>query len=131
MKQQCEKQHVNILCKNIDNCGDKGCVMRHPKPCRFFERNSCKFDNCAYSHRKDGRDLKIENLENQVTDLKSEVKALSKTSNESQIEVQNLLQPVAEISNNLKGVIKQIKRDRKQQENRNEKSEAIEKKISN
>ena len=101
--------------------------MRHPKPCRFFERNSCKFDNCAYSHRKDGRDVKIENLENQVTDLKSEVKALSKTSNESQIEVKNLLQQVAEFSNNLKGVIKQIKRDRKQQENYKEKSEAIEK----
>ena len=43
----------------------------------------------------------------------------------------NLLQQVAEISNNLKGAIKQITRDRKQQENRNEKSEAIEKKISN
>ena len=131
MKQQCEKQHVNILCKNVDNCCEKGCVMRHPKPCRFFERNNCKFDDCAYSHRKDGRDLKIENLENQVTDLKSEVKELSKTSRESQIEVKNLLQQVADISNNMKGVIKQIKRDRKQQESYNERSEVIEKKMSN
>ena len=38
-----------------------------------------------------------------------------------------MLQQVADISNNLKGVIKQIKRDRKQQENYKEKSEAIEK----
>ena len=131
MKQQCQKQHFNILSTNIVNCCDKGCVMRHPKPCRFFERNICKFDDCAYSHRKDGRDLKIEHFENQVTDLKSEVKELSKTSRESQIEVKNLLQQVVDISNNMKGVIKQIKRDRKQQESYNERSEVIEKKISN
>jgi hypothetical protein len=101
--------------------------MRHPKPCRFFGRNKCKFENCAYSHRKDSRDLKIEHLENQVTDLKCEVKEISKTNKEYQIEVKNLLQQVADISNNLKGVIKQIKRDRKQQENDKEKIKAIEK----
>ena len=80
------------MCTNINKCVEKDCVMRHPKPCRFFERNNCKFDNCAYSHQKDGRDLKIENLENQITDLKCEVKELSKTSKESQIEVKKLVE---------------------------------------
>ena len=130
LKDHCQKQHINIMCTNIDQCVDKGCVMRHPKPCKYFERNSCKFDNCAYSHRKYGRDLKIEHLENQVIDLKCEVKELNKNNKECQIEVKNLLQQVTDISNNLKGVIKQIKRDRKLLENDKEKSEAIEKKAS-
>ena len=130
MKQHCQKQHVNIMCTNIDNCIDKHCVMQHPKQCRFFVRNKCKFENCAYSHTKDSRDLKIEHLENQVTDLKCEVKEISNTNKESQNEVKKLLQQVADISNNLKGVIKQIKRDRKQQENDKEKSEAIVKRNS-
>ena len=94
---------------------------------QIFWRNKCKFEKCGYSHWKDSQDLKIGYLENQVTDLTCEVKEISQTNKDSLIEVKKILRQVADVSNNLKGVIKQIKFDRKQQENDKEKSEAIEK----
>ena len=118
------------MCTNIDQCVDKGCVMRHPKPCKYFARKMCKFDNCAYSHKKDVRDAKIEHLEKQVTNLKCEVENLTEARKEAQIEAKKLSQQVAEISNNLRGVIKQIKHDRKQHDRNKKKIEDIQNKMS-
>ena len=130
LKDHCQNKHINIMCTNIDQCVDKGCVMRHPKPCKYFARKMCKFDNCAYSHKKDVRDAKIEHLEKQVTNLKCEVENLTEARKEAQIEAKKLSQQVAEISNNLRGVIKQIKHDHKQHDRNKKKIEDIQNKMS-
>ena len=118
------------MCTNIDQCVDKGCVMRHPKPCKYFARKMCKFENCAYSHKKDVSDAKIQHLEDQVANLKCEVENLTEAKKEAHIEAKKFLQQVADISNNLRGVIKQIKHDRKQHVNNKEKIEDIENKVT-
>ena len=64
---------------NFKDCDDNGCVKRHPKTCKNFERNGkCRFKKCAYSHDKEGNNLKIEILENQVVVLKQEIEDIKK-----------------------------------------------------
>ena len=83
LKYHCLKEHIDVICTNYKECDDNGCVNRHPKACKFFEKNGkCKFNNCAYSHDKEGNYLKIDILENQVAVLKCEVEKLIKRNQE-------------------------------------------------
>ena len=92
-KNHCPKQHVNIICPKNQDCEDNGCIYHHPKACRYFEKNSrCKFDDCAYSHVKEGNTLKIEILENQVTALKHEIEEIKKICQEKLDHVAERLQ---------------------------------------
>ena len=46
------KRHPEIICKK-DNCIDKTCSDRHPKPCKHFKTGSCKFGvSCEFTHEK-------------------------------------------------------------------------------
>ena len=45
-------RHPEIICKK-DNCIDKTCSDRHPKPCKHFKTGSCKFGvSCEFTHEK-------------------------------------------------------------------------------
>ena len=55
--------------------------MRHPKSkiCKMFEVfGKCKFDNCAYLHVDNTDNNKVEVLENEVMELKLELRQISK-----------------------------------------------------
>ena len=85
LKYHCPKEHIDVICLNYKECDDNGCVNRHPKPCKYFVKNGkCRFDNCAYSHDKDGNNLKIEILENHVSALKYEIEKLTKRNQENE-----------------------------------------------
>ena len=61
------------MCTNYRECDNNGCVKRHPKICRYFENKRCKLERCAYSHEKEGFDLKIETTENHISALQDEI----------------------------------------------------------
>ena len=83
LKDHCPKQHIDVMCPTYRECDDNGYVLRHPKMCKYFAQNKkCKFERCAYSHDKDGNDLEIEIIENQVSALKKEVDKLKKVNKE-------------------------------------------------
>ena len=69
--------HNNLLCNN-SNCDRKTCTKRHPKPCRFFlENGQCKRGtSCAYSHVKSETVVKLEETQDEVNSLKSEIEML-------------------------------------------------------
>ena len=76
-QKHCPKQHIEVICPNYKYCDNNGCIKRHPKKCKYYERNgNCRFENCAYSHEKEGNNLKIEVLSNQVAVLKHEIEKL-------------------------------------------------------
>ena len=82
------------------------CTMRHPKRCKAFSAfGNCKFVKCAYFHVKDGVDLKVETLENDVKKLKNEVLQLNQNhheGNEKKIVVlERELETLKESVNNL------------------------------
>ena len=76
---QCHKPHNNEMCKD-KNCRDRRCRKRHPKTCKnYYLDNNCKHsENCAYSHRKGEQQTNIENLEDEVKFLKTEIEKLVK-----------------------------------------------------
>ena len=80
LKQHCPKQHVDVICPNYRECDNNGCVKRHPNPCKYFDKyKKCRIEKCAYSHDKEGNDLIIENMENQLSALKHEVEEMNKS----------------------------------------------------
>ena len=67
---RCHKRHEHKVCPMNGTCNAKLCKLRHPKRCKFFDMNSrCKFENCAYAHLKDEKEVKIESLENKCDKL--------------------------------------------------------------
>ena len=82
-QKHCPKQHIEVICPNYKYCDNNGCVKRHRKKFKYYERNgNYRFENCAYSHEKEGNNLKIEVLSNQVAVLKLEIEEIIKTSND-------------------------------------------------
>ena len=61
----CFRYHENKICQNV-KCPVQGCLLRHPRKCRFFlEFGKCKFGTyCKFSH---------DNIENPKTREKIEV----------------------------------------------------------
>ena len=66
-------RHPEIIFKT-DNCIDKTCSDRHPKPCKHFKTGSCKFRvSCEFTHeksvemeQKETEDVKEDNLDSKT-----------------------------------------------------------------
>ena len=78
---QCHKPHNNELCKET-LCRDRGCRKRHPKSCKNFAfDNTCRHkENCAYSHKKNENQTRMQNLEEEVKIFKKEIEKLVRNS---------------------------------------------------
>ena len=86
----CQKRHINEICTDGRECKDKFCVRRHPRICKYFEKQSkCRFDKCSYAHEKDQKTVKIEFLERKIVELNADI-VIMKTSfhNENKTEWQ-------------------------------------------
>ena len=50
-KTECKFHHFEEICDKIE-CERSKCLKRHPKPCKYFRRNKCKFgDICLFNHK--------------------------------------------------------------------------------
>ena len=46
----CKNKHVNDKCEK-SQCEEKACEKRHPKECKTYINNKCRFNQgCAYKH---------------------------------------------------------------------------------
>lgn len=72
----CKKQHIINTCTKFP-CKAEGCLMRHPRLCRFFSQFArCKFgDQCSYFH-KTVSEASNRHLESEIEKLKEEIKNL-------------------------------------------------------
>ena len=119
MQQHCPKQHINVICPNIQNCDNEFCIKRHPKTCKYFARNNkCKFKQCAYSHEKTEYHLKVEYLEKMVGILQREVKELTKTNTEISDKFLSLTEQVTDMKNTLNEVVNKSKSMQKKESDR-------------
>ena len=103
----CQKRHINEICTDGRECKDKSCVRRHPRICKYFEKQSkCRFDKCSYAHEKDQKTVKIEFLERKIVELNADIVIL-KTSfhNENKI----LVEQVVEVNNSVSDILEKIK----------------------
>jgi len=69
--------HVQTFCNQI-NCSTLIFTNRHPKPCKYFSLTGiCKFSqDCAFRHVKNCINMKVEQAEKEIGELKSEIKFL-------------------------------------------------------
>lgn len=74
---QCHEHHINEICSK-EICTNKDCRQRHPRTCRYYIRNMCKYkEKCAYKHQKLENHEEIQNLEEEIGILKIEIEKLS------------------------------------------------------
>ena len=94
-RHQCVKKHVDVICPSYPSCQNTECDKRHPRPCRMFSRfGNCKFEKCAYIHDSDsGKYSNIEELKNEIVELKKSVKKLSENS-QSEAKIKTLEEEV-------------------------------------
>ena len=77
-REQCTQKHINQICYKHPSCDEQGCESHHPALCRIYERFvQCKFTKCAYSHKRDEKDQKMEALQTEVIELKESVTVIS------------------------------------------------------
>ena len=51
-QKDCHMRHPEDICKK-ENCNDKTCNDRHPRPCKHWKTGSCKFGlSCEFTHNK-------------------------------------------------------------------------------
>ena len=93
---QCLKRHVDGQCNSLHACKVKACNKRHPRICKRYPlKKFCKFkEECAYLHLDDTssevknqaitldckesrHDLEIKKLQDEVKELRSEIKLLT------------------------------------------------------
>ena len=126
---RCHKRHEHKLCPMNETCKDKLCELRHPKRCKFFALSSkCKFENCAYAHIKDDKEVKIENLENKcdkleldITNLKNSKYLLGKEIMKMRRKIEN----ITSLCNSMKSTIETFINEKKADEqNKNKKVKA-------
>ena len=74
----CLRRHENEICPNRSVCENPECSKRHPKSCKYFYQfGECKFrEACAYSHKKEIKNNKVEELEREVAELKEDMRKL-------------------------------------------------------
>ena len=103
----CPKQDIDEICPIYKECDDNGCIKRHPKTCKNYERNGkCRFERCAYSHEKEENNLKIEILENKVADLKLKIEDIRKTNHENlETERKNYSEKFINLNNTLADIV--------------------------
>ena len=78
-KKDCHLRHPDIICKK-DNCIDKTCSYRHPKPCKHWKTGSCKFGvSCEFTHdkhvqmeQKETEDFQDNNSDNKKDGIKND-----------------------------------------------------------
>ena len=74
---KCRKFHAKDIC-SIPMCQSKECMMRHPKPCKFFAfYGRCKFaEYCSFTHNK------TSDVEKELETLKQEINEIKKQNTE-------------------------------------------------
>ena len=119
----CQERHINVLCPNYRDCDNNGCVNRHPKVCKYFDkRGKCKFENCAYLHVKEGINLKVEILEKQVAALILEIEELKKTNTEGNIKSDQF----DKFNNNINDILARLRIVEQEQTKHKEMEETVE-----
>ena len=75
--ESCKKEHENQICSQ-EGCNRKNCILRHPRPCKYFEANGfCKQgDESAYSHRNTRCKSDIDSTFKEIDKLKKDVEKL-------------------------------------------------------
>ena len=104
----CQKRHVEEICTDGRECKIRTCVRRHPKICKYFEKQSeCRFDECAYAHEKDVKTVKIEFLESKIVELKADIIILEKNfCNENKI----LSEQVTQLNNSISNIYQKFEK---------------------
>ena len=93
----------NSKCPDMSNCNSEFCVKRHPKPCKFFERNNkCRFAHCAYSLENHKQHPEVEHLKNKVAELKCKLEELKKTNIEMSKTLSDVVLKVKDSENGTK-----------------------------
>ena len=108
---KCKKTHENKVCENKRECTTNGCRFRHPRLCKYFSKyGHCKFgEGCAFSHTLDNKNIKIESLEKEVTELKEAMmkmkqelsEKLDKEVSETKEDIRMLKDDVSELKSNV------------------------------
>ena len=119
---RCHKRHEHKLCPMNKTCNDKLCELRHPKRCKFFDMNSkCKFENCAYAHLKDHKEVKIESLENKCDKLELDITNLKNSKDllgKGIMKLKREVEVVTSHCNSMKSTIEMLINEKKADEKR-------------
>ena len=119
---RCRKRHENELCPMNQTCNDKLCELRHPKRCKFFDMNSkCKFENCAYAHIKDDKEIKIESLEKKCDKLELDITNLNNSKDllgKGIMRLKREVEDVTVLCNSMKSNIEMLINEKKVDEQR-------------
>ena len=61
--------HPAFVCAN-KNCVEKSCSKRHPKSCKFFKKDSCKFgSSCEFTHETNIKTSAQESFKDDTNDM--------------------------------------------------------------
>ena len=77
-RQQCRRQHIPDICSTFP-CTNNMCYLRNPRICKYYSAlGRCKFgDSCLYLHTS-----RFLTLENDISNLKSEIMELKRKNTE-------------------------------------------------
>ena len=77
---ECQRYHENEMCKD-QSCSVQACRKRHPRLCKYFGENlRCKFGKeCSYMHRKNVNKKEINELNDELKNIKAEIDVLKNT----------------------------------------------------
>ena len=105
------KEHVNEICKEKFKCQDITCNKRHSKKCNNFNvYGKCKFTNCAYIHSEDEVNHKVEALKKCVKELKEEILQLIKKENNTHNQnIEELENQVIDLKDSVKKLASELK----------------------
>ena len=100
-----------MICPDDKDCDNNRCVKRHPKTGKYFKKNGkCKYKICAYSHVKEGNNLKIEILERKVDALKHEIEVVKKINQEKlENERKANTEPFVNLSNTVADIVERLR----------------------
>ena len=92
-QQNCRNSHIDETCSEENNCKSNGCLKRHSKIWRVFNKEeTCKFRiDCAYRHKQEitsrinVQDIQIKHTK-KVFDLKEEVEKLKEIVSQMDLE---------------------------------------------
>ena len=81
-RSECQKYHENEIWKD-QSCSSQACRRRHPRLCKYFcENMRCKFGkDCSYVHRENVNKGEINELTEELKNIKTEMNVLKNTVN--------------------------------------------------